>query len=617
MARNRLTWQNVTAPDYRSSMQGHALASRMFQDALGGLSDSLGSFTTQQRAAEQQAAEGAFLRQMAAASGDTAAQAELRRTLANNAQVGNEFLGKQLTDFRNAALTGDTTAEKLNQTRFDNVITQRDQRARDAVAPLQAEILRQEQLGNKDAVADLQRQYYAAIAGMSLEDQREFFEGNMSQRTSADNLVTAALNRTQTQQNIDHAGESQGWRRTDRAHDEAVHSLKLAGMASSTDPIEQRGAIINAGAQAELPASVVNRALAEIGQQQQGGGTGSTRSGGGIPSTPGTQQSGPATPGSGELHGEAERVLAQISSRTAAEQQPIGANTLASLADDSPMAAQYERQKQQYPSVFENLTLDEYSKLFEETRRENKGLPRGTVAELMLDNFTRGTSTWDRMPRWADPLRVAKTAGNFFVPDLGRSAGVDQEAVRQAAEVLNTQQGRKSARDTNTKLNSASSQLQTSQAALTQAEAQLEAAAQHYQQFRNPNVLIKAERDLELAELNLNQLIEGFKQDESLSELFIDPDDPARTITPQESRRRQDEVERKSAEVSQNRAFASATIPSVESRINQLQMELREAQMESNLNFDEPLELSNRISELRRTLDQENRKLNQLKEYLR
>lgn len=616
MARNRLTWQNVAAPDYGSSMQGHALASRMFQNALGGLSDSLGSFTTQQKATEQdallkqqQAAEGAFLRQMAAASGDTAAQAELRRTLGNNTQVGNEFLGDQLTAFRNAALTGDTSAENLNQTRFDNLITQRDQGARDAVAPLQAEMLRQEQLGNKGEVARLQKEYFAAIAGMNLGDQRQFFEGNMGQRKDADGLVTAALGRSQTQQSMNHAAQNQGWKGDDRRNKETVESLRLIGMAAGTDPAQWRAAMIKAASEAGLPASVLTQALQQdVGQT----GGGSTR-GGSPAGSPPQQRTSPQ--GDGRLLDESDRVLQVIASRTAAEEGP-NETILGALADDAPMAAQYERQKQQYPSVFENLTLDEYSKLFEETSRNNKGLPRGAIAELMLDNFTRGTTTWDRLPRWIDPLRIMQKTGNFASPDFGRTAGIDQEAVSQAAQVLNTQLGRNTTRDTHQKLNNAAARVKSGQDGVNQASAQIEAALQHYQQWGNPNVLIEAQRNYELAEMDLSQLIEGFKKDEALSELFVDPDNPARTITPQESRKRQDEVDRTTAETTQNRAFAAATIPAVQERINQLQQELREAQIETGTDFLAPVESIERVDKLRKALEEENRRLRQLRERL-
>ena len=55
MARNRLTWQNVSAPDYGSAIRGAEAANKMFQDALGGLSTSLGDFATNRKNAQDEA----------------------------------------------------------------------------------------------------------------------------------------------------------------------------------------------------------------------------------------------------------------------------------------------------------------------------------------------------------------------------------------------------------------------------------------------------------------------------------------------------------------------------------------------------------------------------------
>ena len=616
MARNRLTWQNVNAPDYGSAMRGAEAANRMFQDALGGLNTSLGSFITDRKNAQdeallkqQQEAEAGVYRQWLAVSDDPEAQVALRKDLATRPNLSNDFMKNQLTDFRNSMGVGNRGEEDLRQTIFENDVSQRDQRARDIVAPLQAEILRQEQLGNRGAVAQLQEQYIEAISGMNQEDQRKFFEGGMGQRKDADGLVTAALGRSQTNQNIRHNEENQGWKRGDRQNKETVESLRLIGMAAGTDPVQRSAAMIKAASEAGLPASVLTQAL-----QQDVGQTGGGGIRGGSPAGSSPQQ-GTSPQVDSRLLDEADRVTQVIASRTAAEEGP-NETILGSLGNDDPMPAQYERQKQQYPSVFENLTLDEYSKLFEETSRNNKGLPRGAIAELMLDNYTRGTTFWDRLPRWIDPLRVMQHTGNFASPDFGRTAGIDQEAVSQAAQVLNTQLGRNTARDTLQKLKNADADVKSGQDGVNQASAQIEAALQHYQQWGNPNVLIEAQRNYELAEMDLSQLIEGFKEDEALSELFVDPDNPARTITPQESRKRQDEVDRMTAETTQNRAFATATIPAVQERINQLQQELREAQMETGTDFLAPVESIERVDKLRKALEEENRRLRQLRERL-
>lgn len=576
MAGNRLTWKNVAAPDYSNSMQGHALASSMFQDALGGLSDSLGSFITERKQEEkdallkqQEAAEGAFLRQMASASGDADIQAALRRGLGSNTQVSNEFIGKQLTDFRNSLLTGDTSAENLRQTTFENKVKQRDQLARDVVAPLQAEILRREQLGDKEGVARLQQEYFEAIAGMSQEDQRALFQASMGQRKDADGLVTSDLSRKQTRQQMYQSGVNFNNTQTDRKNAEAVQSLILFGRANSVDPVAQRGAIISAGAKGNLPASVVNKALAEVGQQPVGstGGTGGT---GGTSTTSSSQQGNSITPGSKALLDEADLVSAQLASRLAAEQQPIGARALDALEDNEALLAQYERQKKAYPTAFNDISLDDYTKIFRELSQKHTGLSRGAIAEMLVDNFTRGESTWDRIPTWILPAVIPREVGRIIAPDLGRTAGVDMEGANRAAQVLNTVSGRNNARNVQEKLNNASTDLKDMTDALTQAQARVEAAWQHYQQFGNPNVVTEAEEEQRLAELNLSDLVKSFKADEGLSELFADPEDPARTITPQESRKRQNEAERVAAETTQNRAFASANIPRVREQLRKL-----------------------------------------------
>lgn len=609
MARNRLTWQNVNAPDYGSAMTGMAAANRMFQDALGGLNTSLGSFITDRKNAQnetllkqQQEAQEGVWRQFLAASDDPEAQDAIRKNMATLPNLGNDFMKDHLTTVRNSLITGNRGQEDYRQTVLDNFRTNRDNRFMDEARHIVGGMNAYVSSGGNNPYLALSDEQRALIDRLPAEEQTRLMTEWSGEQTSN-------LGRGQTRQTMAHAAQNQRWKGDDRRNKETVESLRLIGMAAGTDPVQQRAAMIKAASEAGLPASVITQALQQdVGQT----GDGSTR-GGSPAGSPPQQRTSPQ--GDGRLLDESDRVLQVIASRTAAEEGP-NETILGALADDAPMPAQYERQKQQYPSVFENLTLDEYSKLFEETSRNNKGLPRGAIAELMLDNYTRGTTFWDRLPRWIDPLRVMQHTGNFASPDFGRTAGIDQEAVSQAAQVLNTQLGRNTARDTHQKLNNAAARVKSGQDGVNQASAQIEAALQHYQQWGNPNVLIEAQRNYELAEMDLSQLIEGFKKDEALSELFVDPDNPARTITPQESRKRQDEVDRMTAETTQNRAFAAATIPAVQERINQLQQELREAQMGIGLDYTAPLESIERVDKLRKALEEENRRLRQLKERL-
>lgn len=207
MANNRLTWRDVSAPNMGGALAGMDHANRMFQSALGGLSNSLGNFATQQNAAREKAvldnqiaAEAAFARQLAATLGNTEQQTELMRTLGSNPNVRTEFILEQIGKDRNSRLVGDTSYENLSQSKFDNNVTQQEQLAREQAQPLLARGLQLRAQGRDADFNALLAQNEGLLAGMSQKDQVDFMTGAGGQATTYQDIQTSQQGRRNTGQ---------------------------------------------------------------------------------------------------------------------------------------------------------------------------------------------------------------------------------------------------------------------------------------------------------------------------------------------------------------------------------------------------------------------------------
>lgn len=207
MARNRLTWHNVAAPDYGNAMQGYAQANRMFQSALGSLSDSLGSFSEAQRAEEQrkaleeqQLAEEAFNRSLIANVGDIEAQDATIRSAAQNPRLGNKFLTNLMTDFRQSQLSNETSSTNLEQTRLENARTNRDNQLTDVFRPIAGAVAGYVSGGGQDPLNTMTPEQRALFNALPLSVQRDLTNSWSGEQTSVQNRGQSATEFANTQQ---------------------------------------------------------------------------------------------------------------------------------------------------------------------------------------------------------------------------------------------------------------------------------------------------------------------------------------------------------------------------------------------------------------------------------
>lgn len=207
MARNRLTWHNVAAPDYGNAMQGYAQANRMFQSALEGLSGSLGSFSEAQKAEEQrkaleeqQLAEAAFNRNLIANVGDIEAQDAIIRSAAQDPKLGNKFLTNLMTDFRQSQLSNETSSTNLSQTRLENARTNRDNELIDGFRPVSGAVAGYVSGGGQNPLDAMTPKQRADFEALPLNTQRDLMSFWSGEQTSVQNRTQSATEFANTQQ---------------------------------------------------------------------------------------------------------------------------------------------------------------------------------------------------------------------------------------------------------------------------------------------------------------------------------------------------------------------------------------------------------------------------------
>lgn len=621
MARNRLTWQNVNAPDYGSSIRGVEAANRMFQNALGGLNTSLGSYITGQKEAQneallkqQEAAERGVRAQLASVLGDVDAQQRIIQEAGSNPNLRADFLKNITGTDYNTLLTGAESRQRYDQTGIENAITNRDQDARDAARVLYSEILRRGQLGDEQGVAQLQQEYQGLIAAMNQADQRDLFEGGMQQMSDRSNLTTAALGRDQTRQNMYQSGVRFRDQQTEVSNSRMADAAIAYALSSSPDIAGQRRAIVDFATKNGASPTAVLAAFDRHIQAAQNVGIGDSSSGGGgagqSQGTPVQADMGTGTVLGNSPASEAERLLGEIRTRAAQNQVPVSDEMVRAGERNRPLAVHYEEAVKNFPETIGKLSSTEYNKLATDIKNKHSNLTWDQVALAIQQEFQMGQSNWESSPILTNtPITfIPSLIGSALFPDWGREAGVDTEGLERTAKAVGTPEGRNQAVTQQQAAANAERLLQEQLQRVAQAEQQAQQAQIHYQQWGNPAVLSDAERNLELEQGNLDSLLNDFRTDENLAEmfspLFRDPENPGRTISIQQGRERAIAADEANMETAANRREAQAAIPTIESQLESLEAEYRNTPLGS----PRRREIMTEIQGLRRRLREERRR---------
>lgn len=619
MANNRLTWRDVTSPNYSGVSQGFYQANKMFQDALGGLSTSLGDFATQRQAQQdkelldrQLAAEAAFNRQLAAVSGDTEATQALLRTLGSNPNVRGDFIEKQIGTNRNTWLTGDTTAENLAQTALENQRTNRDNLFADQFRPTSGRLTAHVSGGGGDPFSQMTQEERALFYSLPASEQTRLMDAWSGERTSN-------LDRRGKQQDISQKGTRFSWDQQDRRDAQLANAAIAYAVGVSDDPIEQRAAAVEFVSRNGANPDVLIRAAANLDQVSgnilgTGGGIGGRGAGGSQSGSSGgsTTTTGNADTGLTRSERDAvERLRTDVNTARAQNQIPVSDAAVQAGTRSDSVPSLYESAVERFPSSLGRVSLDEYTKLIDDVMAQYRGLTTNQAATLVEENFRQGRSLWERMDNIPIIGDFIPTFGaKALLPDVGRRAGVNPERVEEAANFLTSPTARNIAITESQRLRGVDQDLSRGEQILQELTQRVEAARRHAAITGNPSRLIEAERDLELARDDLMSDVNFYYGTDPTNEAsqvaadmvlprFSDPEDPRRTIPRSELRRRNEEANRRNLETAQNRAFANATIPGVRNELNALESEY----VSTPISSPRRGEIMKEIQELRKELE--------------
>lgn len=571
MARNRLTWQNVVAPDYSTAVQGQAQAHRMFQDAIGGLSSSIGSYAQQQEAARQQlmrqeqaAAEAAVLRNLAGAVGNPEAQADVLRSLSGNTQVGNDFL-KNIAATRNSILSGDTAATNLDQTRLTNKRTNRDNEYIDQFRPIAGSASAYVAKGGSDPFSAMSPEQIAAFNMLPAEEQTR---------------LTDAWSRE----------GSQAHNRSERSLNQMARELALEAQASGLDGPDHAAYIY----QNSPNASVAAKALEYLSTapsllDPRGGNIPSRGTGGG---TAGGGSTGSASGGLDDAVGRSLQLLqGGVGTRIAQEDDIYSVDGFVAAEKDNRSEAELISELVGPEGVFPGGDRGEALKTFQQVRAENPSLTRGQIAYL-IKHSVRPDVPWYR-----------KTLNDIFVdPALsGGGIRVDPAALRAQAAMTGSgayMQQREAAREREAVERALETLGEDRNTALENVE-----RAERLSRITGGNFDPSQYVDqVGIIDDVIRQTIEGLRGDTRFGELIRDPDNPSQTITQGELRqRRLREAEARIPE-SRRTEMKSQELQAV---VQRLQAEFRE--LLQNPGQGKPGDLARIQAELRKAQDEFNK----------
>ena len=618
MANNRLTWRDVTAPNYSGVNQGFYQANRMLQDALGGLSTSLGDFNTQRQAQQEQdllnrqlAAEAGVMRQLAAASGDTEATQALLRSLGSNQDVRTDFIEKQIGTNRNTWLTGDTTAENLAQTKLQNDRTNRDNTYADMFRPTSGRLTAHVSGGGGDPFSQMTQEERALFYSLPADEQTRLMNAWSGERTSD-------LNRRNTRQGMEQSATRFGWDQQDRRDSQLANAAIAYAVGASDDPVEQRAAAVEYVSRNGGNPDVLLRAAANL-DQASGNILGTNRGGVGAAGSGNSGTAGGSAPtadstDTGLTRSErdaVERLRTDVNTARAQNQVPVSDTAIQAGTRNDSVASLYESAVERFPNSLGQLSPDEYTRLVSDVMNQYRGLTTNQAATLVEENFTQGRSLWERMDNIPLIGGFIPTFGaKALLPDAGRRAGVNPERVEEAANFLTSPTSRETAITESQRLRGVDQDLSRGEQILQDLAQRVESARRHATITGNYSNLIEAERDLELARNDLMSDVNFYYGTDPTNEAsqvaadmvlprFADPENPRRTVTRSERRRRNEEANRRNLETAQNRAFANATIPAVREQINTLEAEY----MSTPISSPERREIMREIQELRKELE--------------
>lgn len=551
MASNRLTWRDVAAPDYGSTMRGAEAANRMFQEALGGLSTSLDSF----KSMRNETHEGDFLRQLAAVSGDTEQEAALRRGLSENKNVSNAFIGNQLTDFRNSQLSGNTTAENLAQTVLTNQRTNRDNESLDRFRPTAASIFAHVSGGGGNPIAAMSAEDRAAYDALPLAVQRELQSAWSGEQTSYLNRDNTHLNMRQTKQNMSRAATRFSNEISDREVSQLSRMLAYEARQYGLNP-EDHAAYITANAPNNLVAATAMQLLptttTATGESPGGGGyssggRGGAGSGTNIGSIDGSLPSDEAR----------DRALTglDVQSRINQEENISRVDELTRLENDkTPEYAVVDQMIGEggaFPGASRGNVLRELQKVMQE---QGVNAPQ---AGSILSRNTRPETAMDKAIGYLPPVLLYRaTLGEF--PVSGGGLRLNEEGVKGSSGLVGSeayQQQREAQAERSDALrlmDGLVQQREAAQARAAQAVRQERATGGAYDPTAELDAVAAIDAQLQLVQ----QGIEA--NDSRFGRLIRDPDNPRQFTTSGELRERR--IQQQEARVTpQQRARERAT----------------------------------------------------------
>lgn len=570
MARNRLTWQNVVAPDYGTAVQGQAQAHRMFQDAIGGLSSSIGSYAQQQEAARQQlmrqeqaAAEAAVLRSLAGASGNTEAQANIIRSLRGNSQVGNDFLQNQLTTARNAMLSGDTTATNLGQTRLTNERTNRDAALMDQFRPIAGAAGAHVASGGSDPLSAMSPEQRSAFNALPTEEQTRLIDAWSREGSQARNRSEDSLN-------------------------QVAEDLAFRAQASGLDGPSQSAYIYQNAPNPQAAARALQRlSTAPSLFDPRSGNIPSRSTGDGITGSVGSASGGP----NDAMGRSLELLQGGVGTRIAQEDDIYPVDGFIAAEKDNRSEAELISELVGPEGVFPGGDRGEALKTFQQIRAENPSLTRGQIA-YAIKHSTRPDVPWYR-----------KTLNDIFVdPALsGGGIRVDPAALRTLTAMTGSSaymQQREAAREREAverALGAVGEDRTTAQEDVERAELLSRITGGNFDS--TPYV-----GQVDALDDAIRQTIQGLRGDIRFGELISDPDNPRQTITQGELRQRR--LAEAEARIPESRK-AEIKSQELQAVVQRLQAEFRE--LLQNPGQGEPGDLARIQADLRKAQDEFNK----------